>query len=530
MIHSTRDLPAGHVHHGDLCVIGSGAAGIVLAHALANSGLRIVVLESGTVRRPGRAPAGPDPRNHVDVVGHAYDGALAGRARAFGGTTTIWAGQSLPLDPIDFEARPWVPGSGWPIGPETIAPYWERAERYLRLSGMRYADAAWRTLDRAPPPLDGSGLRPVASWMARNRDFARLYRADLNGDDNVEVLLEATAMAIRPPSCGGGRYAVRFLTAAGREATVESDLVVICCGGLETPRLLLASTEGVPAGLGNAHGLVGRYLMDHPAGVCATVADPDLARLTDWFRPFYRREGRVVPKIALGETVQRRHRTLNALAELAFVPRAGSGFAAAVDCRAEWRAGRPMRAARHALALAGSGREASSLLWQRLVARRRPVGAVADIGLVATVEQAPDPDSRVTLSDSLDEAGMRRARVDWRLSEAERHTLRVFVATLSDAFARIGLGRVVEAAELADGQAWALGLTDSYHPMGTTRMASDPRRGVVNANLQVHGHPGLFVASSAVFPTGGASNPTLTLIALTLRLADHLRARGRPPT
>jgi len=520
MIETLAALPEDSRLEADICIVGGGAAGIALARALRGAGLAVLLTESGGETESETARS----LHRVEEAGHAFPGAVEGRARRLGGATTLWAGQSLPLDPVDFERRDWVPYSGWPIGPDTLAPYWARAERLLRLDGMRYDAAAWRHLGAEPPAFDPAALRAQVSWLARHRDFARLYRAELARAPDVRVLLDATAVGILPPAGDRGRYRVRLRSAGGRTAVADAARVVVCCGGLDTPRLLLASTEGAPAGLGNARDLVGRFLMDHPTAYCAEIVDPDFDRLAAYFRPFYRREGRLFPKIALADAVQRRAGVLNATSELVFVAPDDDAFTTAKAFYGALRGGDPLAAAGRALKVARRGDQIARFAWTRAVGRRLPAARGSRIFVWAHIEQAPDPESRVTLARERDAVGMPRARLDWRMGALDRRTFRVFAETVGAELARLGLGRAIPSPWLDDDAGWRDSVQDFYHHIGTARMADDPSQGVVDADLQVHDYPGLYVASSAVFPTGGASNPTLTILALTLRLADRLKA------
>jgi choline dehydrogenase-like flavoprotein len=506
-------LPEGARAEADLCIIGGGAAGIALALKLRGSGLSVLLAESG-------GEAGDESAldlNRVTQAGHPFPGAVEGRARRLGGATTLWAGQSLPLDPVDFERRDWVPHSGWPIRFTEVARHYAEAERLLRLEGLRYDEAAWNHLGEVPPPFDEALLRPQVSWLAKHRDFGAMYRAALAADPDTRVLLEATATRIRPPSGEDARYAVELASLSGRRAELRARRVVICCGGLDTPRLLLAS------GLGKD--LVGRFLQDHPTATVGEVEAPDFDRLAAWFRPFYRKEGRLFPKIALAEAAQRAERVLNVTSELVFTAPDESPFASARAFYGAFRGGETKAALGRAARLAMGGGEMLGYAWTRLAKRRLPAAKGARITLWAHIEQAPDPESRVTLDPvERDALGMPRARLDWRLGELDRRSFEVFAEVVGREFARLGVGRLVPAPWLREA-GWRAEVQDFYHHIGTARMGSSPAEGVVDPHLEVFGAPGLYVASSAVFPTGGASNPTLTILALTLRLAERLRGR-----
>jgi choline dehydrogenase-like flavoprotein len=501
----------------DVCIVGAGAAGIALTLELEGSGLKVVLLESG-----GIAPdAAQDDLNACVVEGLSFPGARAGRARVFGGATTLWAGQSLPLDPVDFERRPWVRYSGWPIDCAEVARHHGRAERYLGLSGLRYNDAGWSDLGMAPPAFDRGLLWPQMSWLAARRDFNRMFRRRIDVSPEALLLIRATAAAIREPDGDGAPYRVEILSPGGRRGTVAARFVVIACGGIESARLLLASDRASGPSIGNEHDRVGRFLMDHPTAECAEIAAPDFDRLADLFRPIYRRQGRLFPKVALARAAQEARGVLNATSELVFLAPDRSGFASVRRFYAALKDG-GLGALPQGMDLLRRAPDLVRLGWHRMVRRRLPAERGSRILVWAHIEQAPDPESRVTLADARDAMGQRRARIRWRLGEQDRRTFEVFAETVGAEFRRLGLGTAMPAPWLRE-TAWRDHVADFYHHIGTLRMAADPRDGVVDPSLRVFGQRGLYVASSAVFPTAGASNPTLTILALTMRLADTLR-------
>jgi choline dehydrogenase-like flavoprotein len=502
----------------DVCVVGAGAAGIALALELEDSGLSVLLLESG-----GTAP---DPAladlDGCEIDGLAFPGARAGRARVFGGATTLWAGQALPLDPIDFERRPWVPHSGWPIPHGEVARHYARAERYLGLTGQLYNGAGWTHLGLVPPALDPGLLWPQMSWLAKRRDFNAAFRRRVEASRTIRLLVRATAAAIREPAGPGDPYRVEILSPRGRRGTVAARFVVVACGGIESARLLLASDRPDRPSLGNERDLVGRFLMDHPTARCAEILSPDFDRLAHLFRPVYRRRGRLFPKVALAPPAQMAREVLNATAELVFVPPDGSVFASVRDFYAALREGRGDAILPQGRAMLRHAPDLARIAFHRLVRRRLPAARGSRIFVWAHVEQAPDPESRITLSDARDALGQRRARIGWRLGERDRRTFEVFAETVGAEFRRLGLGTAMPAPWLREA-GWRAEVADFYHHIGTLRMADDPRDGVVDRDLRVFGQRGLYVASSAVFPTGGASNPTLTILALAIRLADRLK-------
>jgi len=310
--------------------------------------------------------------------------------------------------------------------------------------------------------------------------------------------------------------------------------VVLCAGGIENARLLLLSDQAAAGkgglngphvnGLGNSHDLVGRFLQDHPCGRSAEIVSTNPRRLQDHWNMLYSRRAHYLPKLALSEAAQRREQVLNCVGRLEYEYEPGSGFQAARELITDIRAGRRPLELRRKLAALGRGSPDLAVNGWRLMARGlSPATRPRRIYLEAFTEQAPMPDSRVMLGESRDALGLRRVKVDWRLDASVWKTLRVFTRHVQKEFTRLGLGEVRPADWLMQDEPPASALVASYHPAGTTRMARRPEEGVVDTNCQVFGVHGLYIAGSSVFPTSGAANPTLTLIAMALRLADRLR-------
>ncbi len=520
LIRDFNDLPNGTVLQADLCIIGAGAAGLLIARSFAHSGRQIVLLECGgwsaeaeTERLlEGRSAPGP------------FRGLQAGRSRVFGGTTTLWGGQCIRLDPVDFEYRPWVPHSGWPIRQADLAPHYDAAEAALEMDPDDIRMPAWERFGLHPLAFDGSRLRSVHGVFIRRPDLGRRFRAELAASRSINVLLHATAQNIEIDAYGTHAVAADFANLGGKRGRVLARRIVLCGGAIENARLLLLSDKQRPKGLGNDYDHVGRYLQDHPCGQAATVETGAPRVLQDHFNMLYGKGTRYLPKIALSEQAQREEGLLNCVARLAYDVEA-SGTRALLDLAGEVRTRRRTRA------IAGSiGRAAIGLpdilesAWRVRVKGLSPAPRPRRITLELFSEQTPDPDSRVTLDTATDAMGLRRVRVDWRLDELTGRTLRRFTRLVDQEFGRLGLGRLQEAPWLDDLVLSRAELLDSYHPAGTTRMALHPSKGVVDTDCQVFGVRGLYIAGSAVFPTSGAANPTLTIAAMALRLADRLKA------
>jgi choline dehydrogenase-like flavoprotein len=519
------------VTRADICIVGSGPAGLVLAEELSRVGRRILVLESGDLEPTAEA----DALSEITSVGapRVLDQALV-RNRVFGGTSSTWSGRVATFDRMDFAERAWIPGSGWPITRSDLTPYGARARAYLMAPLTDNNDPAEvRRYLATQPGYDRdhliSYLWSFSTDPVNRGDFMRFGpRALRQRIPGVTCFLGATVTHLNTTPDGAAVESVEVTGPEGRRRLVRSDIVVLCAGGIENARLLLASNRIHRAGVGNVHDQVGRYLMDHPRGRVGNFADPDFGVVQKQFASYrVRQNGRtcvLVPGVALSETAQRVHGLANCAAWTTAVVSPEDPWNAAAELGRG--RGRPVKQLQRIAR--GAGVLASSVT-PLLVDRRSPPRRLVDLELECMVEQPPDPDSRVTLDANTDRYGVPLSRIDWRVGEIERRTVQRVTELIAMEFARVGLpiprfDRDVFAGSM-------LRLPDVAHPTGTTRMSASPRTGVVDRDCQVHGVRGLYIAGSSVFPTSGHANPTQTIIQLAIRLADHLnsrRARGGP--
>jgi choline dehydrogenase-like flavoprotein len=513
-----RTLENGSVIEGDLCIVGAGAAGISMALEWLTSKSRVILLEGGGF--------GYDPRMQElyrgESVGLPYFPLDAARLHYFGGTTGHWAGFCSTLDPMDFEVRDWVPHSGWPIERAVLDPYYARAHKVLGLGPYEYDAAAWQRRDAALTPF---ALDPQVAWtkmwqFSAPARLGTLYRDPIVAAPDVHLFTHANVVEIEANESASVVESLRVRTFEGKELRVRAARFVLACSTIQNARLLLASNRQATAGLGNGHDLVGRYFMEHlemPSGNLATLGDRS-ANAKMYAFEFGHTKAR--GELALTPEIQRERRILNATVSLEPAPLdapAESTFQwATPDVVAKMRA--PARADAAAPDTAVADKAAPGTLVPDAAAPRT-------FHLLTRQEQAPNPASRVTLAPERDALGMPRVRLDWRLTDLDRQSFRAFYEVLGREMGRAGIGRMQMrdwVQERADA-AWPSSLGGGWHHMGTTRMHGDPRQGVVDADCRVHGVGNLYVAGAAVFPTAGCANPTLTLVALTLRLSDHLK-------
>jgi choline dehydrogenase-like flavoprotein len=524
-LHATGDAEL----EGDVCIVGAGAAGLALAAQFLQSHWRVIVLESGLKEPDARS----EDLNVVTSVGLRHDGWREGRVRSFGGTTRAWGGQLTPMRASEVQARPWVQGSGWPLHVGELQPYYRRVEHLLRTEGPPYDLTVWPRLGIPQLELDPALLRVRFSQWAPliRRNFAVLLRRALERAHNVQVLLDATAVAVRCTADGRHCESVEVCSRAGVKKHIRARWFVLACGGIETPRLLLASPSPGNRGVANSNGTVGRYFQDHISYRAGELEPAVRRRVQDVFDPRYLNGTMFSLKLEPTDQLMQRHGWLNAMAHIAFEIPDALGWMEVRRIRRAIQAGRVRLPSRdESLALARGAGELSKLVLTRLLAQRRLSPSSGRIRLLVDVEQAPDPDSRVLLDSTADCFGMPRARLDWRVGELERRTLTGFARTIAGEFERLGLGKVHLAGEPDFSSRDVPGAArDIFHHMGTTRMSRAATDGVTRHDLRCHDVDNLYIAGASVFPACGIANPTFTALALCFRLGDHLKARLRSP-
>ncbi|MEO8302723.1 MAG: GMC oxidoreductase [Betaproteobacteria bacterium] len=529
MIGDITRVPDGATFEADLCVIGGGPAAIALALEFAGDRRKVVVLESGGLsfdRANQDSAAG-------EQTGIPYFDLADSRFRLFGGSTFRWGARTAPLQPGDFARRDWIERSGWPLSRAELDPYYERAYDLIGLHRPFAFDAnVWKELGRTPPAFDASLLEYAAFQFGKNLLFGDVYRGAIDAAANVEVLLGAHVLALQANARGDHIDSLDVGHRGGGRWSVKARHYVLASGGIENARLLLLSARSNPAGLCNRNDLVGRCFIEHPTVSAGAIVSDHWQVLQDAGSPGLVHGRLVEVGLALTPEVQRRERCLNAVARTAV--KVGSDATQALR-ELLWNARH--RRLPHQL----DWYQKNQWLTQRLRAvASDPVSIVANVVrhalgkpkrfnvesvyLELRIEQEPNPDSRVTLGDATDAFGQRRARLHWALTERDKRTMRVAAQVFQGELRRLQLGELAIAPWLVDDDlSFPADMVGGHHHMGTTRMADDPSQGVVDADCRAFELDNLFVAGSSVFPTGGFVNPTATLLALALRLADHLK-------
>lgn len=518
MIVNAREIESGSVVRGDVCIVGAGAAGITLAMELGRAGVQVILLESGGVKADDveqSLTAGP-------VIGEPFLDLAEASRRMLGGNTTRWNSWCTPLNEHDLEHRPWVPFSGWPIGYDELTTRYERACIICGLGSTRFDTEYWQdaiTDERFRAIRFPGDDVMTRVWHFANppRNFGAFYRVNLDRATNIRTLLHATVTSLDTDESATRVRTARVRVLGGSEFTVAASAFVLAAGGIENPRIMLASGGSHSAGLGNRNDQVGRYFMDHPHFVAARFRVRSPKAAVHLYTHVAQNLFGIRGGLCTTPEVQRRERLLNYSVTLMPQPSALRRMARRLRGR-----GQSERLSTDVLQAIADLPRLPAMLARKLL--RRDLPTPTRFRLYVRCEQAPNPNSRVMLADEPDALGVPRAAVDWHVSEQDKRSIVLSGRIVRQALEATGLGQVEPTLDDV-GANWPRPLATGWHPTGATRMSDDPKLGVVDANCKVHDITNLYVAGSSVFPTSGYANPTLTIVALSLRLAEHLKAQ-----
>lgn len=557
---NARQLSPSQDIEADVCVIGGGPVGLTLSRELAGQGWTVALLESGGVELEPEAQRLAEGR----TTGDPFQRLVDTRVRRLGGTPYLWntgAGIGEPgfrnglLHEADMEAHDWLPHSvGWPFSLADLRPYYERAQVLCGLGPCRYSADDWACEGAQPWPLDPALFQTSVWQLGVQGTFTEKLRAEVERHPNVTIYIHATVAELRTVGEGQEVSGVRVLTAPGREITARARRYVLAAGGIENARLLLLSRGDHPNGLGNDAGLVGRFFMEHQwvHGGRLVPAERSTFAGSALYDTREVDGSVIVGKIDFTDDALRRHQLLNISAAVVPRHRWGHRFTqevpnAAVEIPRALASGAFRDAARHLLRVLGgldyfALSSARRLTGGRLFDFARPSPDLIagtswsalpnperrwhHFDVVLHCEQAPHPDNRVRLEAERDALGIPRATLHWEWRETDQRAVSRAQGLLQEGLARSGIGRYVP--EFVDGRP-VLRHAGLHHHMGTTRMHPSPARGVVDEQGRVHGVANLYVSGLSTFPSGGYINPTLTIVALAMRLGDHLHTQMSMP-
>jgi choline dehydrogenase-like flavoprotein len=554
MLIDARTLSNGETIETEVCIIGAGPAGMTLAREFIEQDFRVCLLESGGLEVDAETQA----LNEGETTGDYYTPLHEIRRRQCGGTANAWdielsptqkGVRYVPLDPIDFEKRDWLPYSGWAFGRSHLDPYYERAQETCQAGPFKYAAADWESPQACKLPFASDRVNTGMFQFGSSAVFAQEYRDQVIQSRHITLCHHANAVEIETNDTARAVTGVRVACLSGGEFRIAARIVILAAGSIENIRLLLLSNRVQKAGLGNQYDQVGRFFMDHPLVFTGTFVPSDRSlfnstALYDWQRI---NGTLVMGMLKLTEKAMQAEHLLNMNAIL--FPRYPGNQSEAV------RALKRLLGRGKKLELFGQSKNLEQphsklqdllqvatgmheifagaykeLTKQPLLTSRLSQGGWSELShkerrfgyydVYSPTEQAPDPDNRVTLSDRRDRLGSQMAKVEWRWLEDDIRSVKRSQEILAEEIARAGLGQLQIG---RDGEKPLLASPGMHHPLGGTRIHNDPKQGVVDETCQVHGVANLFITGGSVFPTGGFANPTLTVVALATRLADQVK-------
>lgn len=504
---NAKELPNRSIIEGDICIIGAGAAGISMALDMKDSGKNVILLEGGGFEFEQQM----QDLYRGENTGQPYYPLFGTRLHYFGGTTGHWAGMCSPMDAIDFKHRDWVPESGWPITKEDLDPYYAKAHEIIQLGPYEYDLEYWqeRIEGLKPFPMDKEVFFNKM-WQFNAARFNKIYKDEIINSANIHLYTYANVTEIKTSENGGAVIELIVKNHEGKEHIVKASNYVLACGAMQNARLLLASNAQNSKGLGNDNDLVGRYFMEHLEIPCS-----ELWLLNSFPTDLYVAWGQPRAELALTEEAQGKYGVLNGT--LSFTP---------------------LNVAKHIIPRIqllqvddyneGAKRFFGNMAEAEEKAKLENEGSITRaFELSIRIEQCPNPNSRVTLDTEKDALGVPRIKFHWDFTPLDKFSIRTINLLLGEQMGKANLGRVKLKEYLRDEEddSWPDYVNAGWHHMGTTRMHQDPQKGVVDENCRVHGVNNLYVAGSACFTTSGAVNPTLTLVALSLRLSDYLKTK-----
>ena len=478
----------------DVCIIGSGPVGLTLCAELAEltkTGKRICVLESGGEKKTPDASSLNDVENDGEVVIKR-----GSRERILGGTSTVWSGLSAPLDEIDMSSRPFLSyTSTWPVSYKELASCYTRAEQYgfppidiYSGKGLEAAKKANELTIQSAPVVEKIFAEPLSSVnFAKNLEH-------LFSHPGIDVFCNATVTRLVSKKDEGGLSRVTEVQVQSpnkKTRTVSAHVFILATGGIETSRLLLLSLDTCQQGLGNEHDQVGRYIMNHPKKSIGILKLARPARSLPYFFGAKAGDFFAYAGFRLSDKLQKEKQVLNSY--LRFEPvypweEVGAGISAFI----------------------------AHIMYKLF--KKEP--SVTRIKLRNFMEMEPQASNRITLGKTLDVYGNPLPKVTLNTSDLDRRSLVELHKVLAEEVAKGSVGTLE--GDLEKATPWPV-TTEASHHLGGARMGLNPKSSVVDSDLRVHSVTNLYTCGGAVFPTSGCANPTYTMVALAIRLADTLK-------
>lgn len=532
MIIDARNIVEDEQIECDICIVGAGAAGITLANELSDQDIQVIVLESGGIKYEKSL----EHLNHGEVDLNVHSTLEQYRRRQIGGATTFWGGRCVPFDQSDFEVRAHVPYSGWPIIKADIDPYYRRAHDYCEIGSYSYAvkDVLPKANyhKKAISELNSSIISTESLYLfSPPTDFGKKYLEQLKKSKNLRIFTYANCLKIITNSEGNKVSSLEVSSIRKNYFSICAKQFILAAGGLEVTRLLLLSNNFYVNGIGNQYDLLGRFYMGH---INHTFDMKFVSQ--ESIRWDYEKTSEGVycqRQIAIVEDERQRHKLLN---QRVFMERpkihdpSHNNSVLSATYLVKGLLSRQTKYQYPLLHFKNVLFDFSNLLnfsqkWiaGRMLSKRKLPSVVAKSSADTYTfridsEQTPNFDSRVSLSRNKGIFGRNQLKVDWRCTELDVNSIKKSAYLISEEFSKAGVGKLCSFPDISPA-------SQGGHHLGTTRMADKPQKGVVDSDCRVYGLSNLYIASSSVFATSSYANPTLTIVALAIRLADHLKTK-----
>lgn len=502
----------------DCIIIGAGIAGIMISIKLAEKNKKVLLIESGHFTED----AAQQRLNRVVQTGKHMAAAVEGRKRAIGGTSIAWGGQSLPFSPIDFEKRNWIENSGWPIKYEALVPYYPLANRFLGIDEWNYESDIFKKLKYDPLHLNSKLIYQHFSKWAPQPNMKTLHGKTLERD--VTVLYNCILKKINIEQNSGNVKTIELVNSKHKSQTIDVTKLILTTGGIETNRILLGNTHQIPGGIGNSCGLLGKGFMEHPSIVVGHLDSNGKSNysLQRMFNTHIYKKRKYSLRLSLTADAQINQKLANGSAAIMFSY--AEGQKTVYDIFAE----KKIFSVKNLVLILKNIKSISLSVYAYLIHKFiYKHKAKSLVGLI--MEQEPCLESSISLSNETDIFGLQLAKINWVITEKTWNSVLKMCTYLKEEFIRLNIGRLqLKDCINSQNTDWQLLFTDANHHMGGTRIGLSAQEGVVDQNLKVWGHNNLFICSSSVFPTSSHSNPTLTIMALGLRLVDYLTDDAQP--
>lgn len=503
----------------DYTIIGAGVAGILLAIKLTEKNKRVLIIESGHFEEDEHRQA----LNEVVQTAKCVENAKNGRKRAIGGTSIAWGGQSLPFSPLDFEKKEWVENSGWAIEFKDVEPYYPLANRFLKIDEWDYEMDMFKRLRYKKIHFKEDSFYQHFSKWAPQPNLKKCYNPQLK--DKVTVIYNAVLTKINLDA-NGKATAIEIANfdkwnipnQSGKRVNLNVNTLLLATGGIETNRILLTNNHQIGEGIGNHSGWLGKCFMDHPCIVIGTLSHPDTYKLQSIFNTHVYKNRKYSIRLSLTALAQKKFQLVNGSVLVEFwdyLTEADNPYTQLFNLKNPRRFINFRKIIKHYKSYFLT---LKALLLHQFIYKHK---ALSKISLM--MEQEPTENSFIGLSDEHDMFGIPKAKINWTISYKTWESINAIATFLKHEFGRLSLGELTLYPHVAQNtENWSNYLTDVNHHIGGTRMSAHPENGVVDTHLKIWGHENIYVCSTSVFPTASHSNPTLTLMALCLRLVHHL--------